>query len=311
MPESIRKIPDWVHMGILMVLLSITGALGYVVFRGNQLTGRSENATRLPEWKRTANRIVRDTIEEDRSKIPSFIDLLSHRNKSVRQNALWGLHYLTNLPWDQKPEKCRRWWIRKQKGKEPGPPPEGGAFSRGVSSETAGLRIQFSLQPSDKVVLKNQDEGISYKISIMNTKTRSPIQFYSPNILPYRAYRFTKGGRRIPVHNQYGPSVMRLRAEFVSVRSDKQDKVMERMNYFHPIGKRKLDSVEEGEGDTGIVMNHIFPVPRKIRSVVEEGAYIRFVLESQGLLAERRGEKFRVQFSPFQEKVEIQWNNEP
>lgn len=306
MIKSFLDLPDWIHICNIMILLIVTTLLGYLTIFEQ---GDTNDSAALPEWKRTANNIVRKAITEQDSKqhIRSFIKALSHESAQVRQNATWALHYETGLPWAEKTEACKEWWKhsrRQEKSREPSP--KGGTITKTQSAGEIGLGIDLQVASKKTIRMDQQDQGIPYTITVTNNNPSS-ISFLPPSVLPYRAFRYGRGDKKIPVYQQYGPSVLVLQVEILDQRGEEVD-VEDRVYYYHPIGNRSLDPVNVKE-QRGIRMTRVFPVPASLTSLIGTEGIIRFRLYSQDLLVEQKSDRYRVHFPSIVEEVHLQWKN--
>jgi len=226
--DAPEPLPDWLRYTLLgtFVTSGILLLIAFVYPRLRSVPSGNTSGSALPDWKKQANRMIDVAIEDGMDGVPELLSGLNSTHPKIRQNAEWGLHHVTGLPWADKPDRCREWWKQykdrvRQGESPPASPPSSPRFPRRHPLSKINLEVFFNLLSSGRVTLTGGRILANYEVGIVNRNEHTSVRIFPPDKLPYRAYRYrpsvpAKIARKynvpetignVPVHLKYGPSV--------------------------------------------------------------------------------------------------------
>ncbi len=313
---SSEEIPTWLRR-TLLVSFMLSAVLLIIAYLYPQIRSFNDDPpSRLPDWKDRANEMIDYALSGGYERVPDLLEGLKSRHPKIRQNAEWGLYYVTGLPWAEKTKQCLKWWKKYgsmvKNGKDPPKPPPGhDTFTRSVPPQQANLDVFFNLISSNRVVLKREGVLAHYEVGIVNKNNQTPIKIYPPEKLPYRAYRYrpkipesiTKKYKvpdtmgRVPVHYQHGPSVALVLAKWYDPGQ----------SLTRPVRNEFLEYTVLGRGKQFLKAGRIkgtrnrFPIrwDRDLMSMKGPHVVVRLTLDGRDLLigyGKKNEKKIRISF---------------
>ncbi len=292
------EVPPLLHALTMLVLVVTFLSLIYIYARrqGYFSEGSKRN---LAGWQETANEIIKVAVQNRKKRIPYLIEQLSSDRKQVRRNAVWALHHLTGLPWGEKRHACLKWWRKHGNeylaGESPSEPPPGPErFSSTVRPNEINLEVFLQLRSDRRIVTGTSPGEIQYEVGISNRNRNDSIHIYSPDELPYRAYRYLEGGRKIPVHTRYSPSVMKVTLLWFDPEKPNGSPIRRELLEYRVFGRADSE-LTSGETIATASGQHL----RKFEDVASSPhSILKLRLEPTGFLVRYRGNDYRVTYKP-------------